>query len=59
MESRKEDSKPVIFIPFEEEHGYAHIFIHQAPELAEIVGTFVNKTVDERWEASDYINQES
>ncbi len=52
--SRRNDSKPVIFIPFEPEFGYAHIFIHQAPELGEVVGTFFNKTLSEGWTKEDY-----
>lgn len=52
--SRRPESKPVIFVPFQEELGYAHIFIHQAPELGEIVGTFVNKTIADAWEKKDY-----
>ncbi len=53
-ETRPSHSKPVMFAAFSSERSYAHIFIHKAPELPDIVGRFLNKTIQGVWDREDY-----
>lgn len=48
--SRKAESRPLFFVPFESHHGYAHVSIHLAPELPKIVKEFFNKSIENTWD---------
>ena len=56
-ETRKNDSKPLFFVPFEAENGYAHVNIHLAPELPQMVKTFFDKSAESSWKSTDYNNE--
>ena len=53
-ESREASSKPVKFVSFEAERGLGHNLIHEAPELAQIVSEFFEKTVQNSWLKEDF-----
>jgi abhydrolase domain-containing protein 12 len=52
--SRISSSKPLFFFPFHGDLGYAHVLIHTAPELPNIVSAFIKKAAADKWDKSDY-----
>lgn len=46
VETRPKESGPIKFVAFKAVHGYGHKHIHKAPELAEIVSSFMQTCME-------------